>query len=78
MKEEHTKAELIQYRIGKAKKTLNSAKLMLQGESDGSSVANRLYYVCFYCVIALLAQKDIDYKSHKSVKTALSHLFIKN
>jgi uncharacterized protein (UPF0332 family) len=70
------KEALIKYRIEKAKKTLESAELLIKGEGQGFSMANRLYYASFYAVLALLAKMNIEYKSHKSVKNALSQYFI--
>jgi uncharacterized protein (UPF0332 family) len=77
MKEEHTKEELTQYRIKKARDTVNTARQLAEKTDDGNSIANRLYYAAFYCVISLLAKEEIDYKSHKSVKTALSNFYIR-
>ena len=74
---EYTKEELIQYRLKKAQQTFETAKHIEQFEIAGNSIANRLYYAAFYCVNALLAHKEIDYKSHKSVKTALSNFYIR-
>ena len=77
MKEDHTKEELIQYRIKKARDTFNTARHLAEKSDDGNSIANRLYYAAFYCVISLLAKEEIEYKSHKSVKTALSNFYIR-
>ncbi len=72
-----TKEELIAYRIKRAKGSIQSVKLLIDKDIDGNLSANRLYYAAFYSVIALLAQKGIEYKSHKGVKTALSNFYIK-
>jgi uncharacterized protein (UPF0332 family) len=72
------KDELITYRIDRAKITLNSAESMLSNTEfpDGNSVSNRLYYACFYAILALLASIDITVKSHKTAKSLLGLHFI--
>ncbi len=72
-----TKEDLVKYRIERAKETLASSIILIKHDITGNSVANRLYYASFYGVMALLINKDIEYKSHKSVKTALSNFYIK-
>lgn len=54
-----TKDDLINYRIERAFNTLKTAKT-LANSGDWNAVANRLYYACFYAVLALLAKNDID------------------
>ena len=70
------KEALIKFRIKKAKATLDAAKLLMQGDNQGYSAANRLYYSCFYAVSALLAKSEINFKTHKSVKNALNQYFV--
>lgn len=41
-------------------------------------MANRLYYACFYAVLALLAKNDMNTYTHKGVKIMLSPHFIKS
>ena len=73
---EFTKEEYIQYRIGKAWSTFNDARTLADAQSWNSSV-NRLYYTCFYAVLALFSKNDISSHSHSGVKTMLSLKFIK-
>jgi uncharacterized protein (UPF0332 family) len=44
---------IIKYRIDRAFETLEEAKILSTG-NHWNTVANRLYYACFYIVIALL------------------------
>jgi uncharacterized protein (UPF0332 family) len=47
------KQDYIDYRIASAKETLKAARL-LADNLHWNSVINRLYYVCFYAISALL------------------------
>ena len=72
-----TKEDLVAYRIERAYKTLDTAKFVAES-GDWNAVANRLYYACFYAVLALLARNDMDTYTHKGVKIMLSQHFIKS
>ena len=68
--------DLIKYRLEKAHTTLIEAKsLSEQGFFSGD--ANRLYYSCFYAVIALLAKDDISANTHNGVRSEFFRLYIK-
>ena len=54
-----TKDDLVAYRIERAFGTLRTAKTVANS-GDWNAVANRLYYACFYAVLALLAKNDMD------------------
>ena len=54
-----TKGDLINYRVERAYKTLHTART-LAVSGDWNAVANRLYYACFYAVLALLVKTDMD------------------
>jgi len=72
----YKKADLISYRLKKAHTTLDEAKSLIeQGYLNGT--ANRLYYSCFYAVIALLAKEDISAKTHNGVRTEFFKTYIK-
>jgi uncharacterized protein (UPF0332 family) len=72
----YTKEEYIAYRIDRAWRTFNDAKLLAESQSWNSSI-NRLYYACFYAVLALFAKHEINSHTHSGVKTQLAHHFIK-
>jgi uncharacterized protein (UPF0332 family) len=42
-----------------------------------NTVINRLYYSCYYAVIALLLKNDIETRTHNGVRTKFSDEFIK-
>ena len=68
--------DYIDYRIKSARDTLNAAKSLAR---DGywNSVINRLYYVCFYAISALLYKNDLNARSHSGMKHQFTLHFIK-
>jgi len=73
---ESTLEDYINYRIKRAWETFDDAKLLLESKSWISSI-NRMYYACFYIVLALFVKNDINSHTHSGVKTQLSLHFIK-
>lgn len=59
--------ELIKYRIEKAWATFEDAELLVK-EARGGSALNRMYYSCFYAVMALLISIEQSPKTHKGTK----------
>jgi uncharacterized protein (UPF0332 family) len=55
---ELTKREYIKYRLEKSDESLNDAKLLAQNQRWNACV-NRLYYACFYAVMALLLLRTV-------------------
>jgi uncharacterized protein (UPF0332 family) len=51
----YQKEDLIKHRLEKSATTFNEAKSLAESSFWGGC-ANRLYYSCFYCVMALLAK----------------------
>lgn len=47
------KQEIVKYRIIKARETFNEVKLHIENKLWTTAI-NRLYYACYYAVIALL------------------------
>jgi uncharacterized protein (UPF0332 family) len=72
----YNKEDLIKYRLAKSKTTLEEAKSLGSGGFWGGS-ANRLYYSCFYAVIALLAKDEISASTHNGVRTEFFRRYIK-
>jgi uncharacterized protein (UPF0332 family) len=73
----YQKDDLIQYRLNKAKTTLQEAK-SLADSGFWNGAVNRLYYSCFYAVIALLAQSDNSARTHNGVRSEFFRLYIKS
>ena len=66
----------INYRFQRSKETYEEA-LILAKEERWNAVINRLYYACFYAVIALLIKNDIETRSHDGARTQFGLNFIK-
>lgn len=73
----YSKEELIAYRIQKSKETLSDTVLLLEAER-WSSAANRLYYACFYMILAYFASAEIKTATHNGVKTKFNQELIKS
>ncbi|MCA1760663.1 MAG: HEPN domain-containing protein [Bacteroidales bacterium] len=69
-------AELIKYRISRAWEAYEEA-IILSKENHWNTVANRLYYSCFYIASALLLQQGKRFESHKGVKSEFHRSFVK-
>jgi len=66
---------LVLYRIQRSKDTLAEAKLMIdEGYLNGA--INRLYYSCYYIVIALLTKHRISAQTHSGAKQMLGLHFV--
>ena len=66
---------LVKYRIQRAKETLADADNLINNGSYNSAV-NRLYYACYYSVIALLIKNGINAQTHQGVIQMFSLHFI--
>ncbi|MDR3351172.1 MAG: HEPN domain-containing protein [Prevotellaceae bacterium] len=63
------------YRLQRAKETLLEADALIAGEFYNAAV-NRLYYACYYAVIALLIKNNIAAQTHQGVRQMFSLHFI--
>jgi uncharacterized protein (UPF0332 family) len=70
------KAELVKYRITKAKVTFAEIPLHIENELWNTAI-NRLYYACYYAVIALLIDNGIQPHTHSGVRQMFGLHFIK-
>jgi uncharacterized protein len=66
---------LVAYRIQRARETLLEAETLLKSDFFNAAV-NRLYYACYYAVIALLVKHRIAAHTHSGVKQMLGIHFI--
>jgi uncharacterized protein (UPF0332 family) len=72
---EKSLAALVAYRIQRSKETLLEADVLIDGKFY-NAVINRLYYACYYAVIALLLKNEITAQTHQGVKQMFSMNFI--
>ena len=70
------KAQLVKYRLNRARETYNEVAILVKNDLWNTAV-NRLYYSCFYAVIALLAENNIEVLSHSGARQMFGLHFIK-
>jgi uncharacterized protein (UPF0332 family) len=68
--------ELVNYRISRAKDTLDDASILAEREKWNSTI-NRLYYAAYYAVMALLLDSELKPTTHNGAKSNFSEFFIK-
>lgn len=66
---------LVSYRLKRAKETLHEADILIN-DSCYNAAVNRLYYACYYAVIALLVKNHITAQTHDGVKQMFGMHFI--
>ena len=69
--------EYIQYRLQRATQSFEDAMILAEN-GRWNSVVNRLYYACFYAVIALLLKNDIETQSHDGSRNQFGLIFVKS
>jgi len=68
--------QVIRYRLERARETLDEARAVAaMGHWNGC--ANRLYYACFYGVVALLHRRQLPTRKHTGVRALLNQHFVK-
>lgn len=75
--DEASRQALIEYRLERAYNTYSDAVAAFEKGSYNSAV-NRLYYACFYAVLALLIKDRIEAKTHEGVKRMFCLNYISN
>lgn len=68
--------DYIKYRYHRSEESFEEA-IILSENGRWNAVINRLYYACFYAVIALLIKNDIETQSHDGARTQFGLHFIK-
>jgi len=75
LNDENIKA-LVEYRIQHAKNTFAEVRTITNSGFYNTAI-NRLYYACYYAVIALLLKNNIPTQTHAEVKQMLGLHFVK-
>lgn len=68
--------QLVIYRINKAKETFNEIDVLIENKLWNTAI-NRLYYTCYYAVIALLINNKIETLTHTGTRQMFGFHFIK-
>jgi uncharacterized protein len=70
------KGDYIKYRFQRAIESYDEALIMAENKR-WNAVINRLYYSCFYAVIALLLKNNIETQTHDGARTQFGLNFVK-
>jgi uncharacterized protein (UPF0332 family) len=73
---DYTPNDYSRYRLQKAKETLSEIEVHIANKFWNTAL-NRMYYACFYAVIALLIKNEIETSSHAGVRQKFGQLFVK-
>jgi uncharacterized protein (UPF0332 family) len=68
--------DYIKYRFHRSEESFEEAMILVE-KGKWNTVVNRLYYSCFYAVIALLLKDDIETQSHDGARTQFGLHFVK-
>ncbi len=68
--------DLIEYRLERARETIEDAKLLAKA-GHWNPCVNRLYYSCFYAVTALLVQHGLSSSKHTGIRSLFNREFVK-
>lgn len=68
--------DLIKYRLQRAEEAYQEAELMRTEKHFNTSV-NRLYYACFYAVLALLEKNSFGSSKHSGIRSLFNQHFVK-
>ena len=71
------RGQLVQYRMDRARETLQDACLLLKQGGSPGSIINRAYYVMFYAALALLTTLGQGASKHSGVISLFDQLFVK-
>jgi len=67
---------LINYRLERARESLEEAKLLFD-RGHINTYVNRLYYACFYAVSALLLTRGLSSAKHSGIRSFFHQNFVK-
>ncbi|MBM3474697.1 MAG: HEPN domain-containing protein [Armatimonadetes bacterium] len=67
---------VIRYRLERARETLDEAR-SLAATGHWNGCANRLYYACFYALVALLHRRGLPTRKHTGVRALFNQHFVK-
>ena len=68
--------EYIQYRMVRARETLDEARLLLENDRLHGAI-NRLYYACLYVVSALLLTEGLSSSKHGGIRSLFDRHWVK-
>ena len=72
----YSQADLIQYRLERARASLNEGKILAEN-ALWNGAANRFYYACFHVISAYLAKNGLKATTHSGLKAAFNKELVK-
>ncbi len=73
---ETDRKEIVRYRLSRAHDTLREVNILIENQLWNTAV-NRMYYACYYAVIALLVSNEIKAQTHTGVRQMFGLHFVK-
>ena len=70
------KDDYVKYRFHRAEESFEEAVILAHNKSWNATI-NRLYYSCFYAVIAVLLKNDVQVQTHEGVRMQFGLQFVK-
>ena len=67
--------DYLRYRFQRAIESFEDALILLENKR-WNSIINRLYYACFYAVIALLLKNNIEIQTHAGARNQFNLQFV--
>lgn len=74
---EYNTEDFINYRISRAFETIEEVQSHINNKFWNTAI-NRMYYACYYAVMALLLKNNIHVTSHAGVRQKFGKNFVKN
>lgn len=74
--DDNSRESLVAYRLTRCKETLREVDYLIEGQFYNAAVS-RLYYACYYAVVALLVANHIETMTHAGVKSLFSLNFVR-
>ena len=70
------KDDYVKYRFHRAEESFEEAVILAHNKRWNATI-NRLYYSCFYAVIAVLLKNDVQVQTHEGVRMQFGLQFVK-
>ena len=71
-----SREDMIVYRLERSRETLKEADYLISGRYFSTAV-NRLYYACYYAVVALFLRDHLYAQTHAGIKSMLSLHYVR-
>lgn len=76
MNDDHSREDIIRYRIEKSEELLNEVALLIE-HGFANAAVSRMYYACYHSISALLFSHNIETKTHRGLRQQFGNHFVK-